>query len=117
MKALLLFALAVSAAGADPAVSGKWQVHQSIVGNESDMICNFTQTAGELSGSCDVRDFSVKISGKVDNKKVSWTYKSEYNGSPLTVNYTGTLESSKITGTVSVPEYSVDGEFTATQSK
>ena len=117
MKALLLFALAVSAAAADPAVSGKWQVHQSIVGNESDMVCNFTQTGGELSGSCEVRAVSLKISGKVEDKKVSWTYKSEYNGSPLTVNYAGTLDAAKITGTVSVPEYSVDGEFVATQSK
>jgi hypothetical protein len=34
------------------------------------------------------------------------------------VNYEGKLESeTKITGTVNVPEFSVDGDFTAIQSK
>lgn len=44
-------------------------------------------------------------------------YKSEYNGSPLTVKYDGALQSNKITGTVNVEEYGVDGDFTATLSK
>jgi hypothetical protein len=44
--------------------------------------------------------------------------KSEYNGSPLTVNHEGMLRAdNKLTGTASVPEYSVEGEFTATQAK
>jgi hypothetical protein len=60
----------------------------------------------------------VNISGKVDEKKITWMYKSEYNGSPITVNYKGTLDSTtKITGTVNVEEYGAEGEFTATQSK
>ena len=57
-------------------------------------------------------------SGKVDGKAVAFTFKSEYNGAPLTVEYKGTLESaSKIVGTVNVVEYGVGGEFTATQAK
>jgi hypothetical protein len=117
MKALFLFALAVCATAADPVLNGSWQVHQNISGNERDLVCKFSQSGGDLSGSCDFGSGAVPISGKVEDKKVSWSYKSEYNGSPLHVQYSGTLESDKITGTVTVPEYSADGPFTATPAK
>ena len=58
------------------------------------------------------------ISGKVDNQKVNWTYKSEYNGSPITLSYAGSVDSNnKMRGTVTVEEYSVEGDFTAVQSR
>jgi len=124
MKALVLFALAASAAvvsvaaADEPGLSGTWQVHQNIVGNESDSSCKFTQTGDDLAGTCDGAMGNVKISGKVSEKKVSWTIQTEYNGSPLTLKYFGTLASAtKMTGTVSVDPYGVDGEFTATSAK
>lgn len=123
MKTLLLSCLLASvaalASAADlPSLSGKWQVHNSVSGNESDQTCTFTQKDSDLTGSCSSDNGPVTISGKVNGKKVTWTYKSEYNGSPLTVAYEGTIESpTKITGSINVPEYSADGDFTATQSK
>jgi hypothetical protein len=55
----------------------------------------------------------------VDGTKVNWSFDSEYNGTPLTMNYTGTLDpaTSKIAGTVSVDPFGVDGDFTATSVK
>lgn len=122
MKTLVLSLLALSllslpAAAADGSVNGAWHVHSSIVGNESDQDCAFTQTGRDLTGSCVGQQGKVQITGKVEDNKVSWSFQSEYNGTPLTVNYSGTLASGKITGTVSVPEFSVDGEFSATPSK
>ena len=124
MKALVLFALAASAAvvgvaaAEEPALSGTWQIHQSIVGNDSDSSCTFTQTGDDLAGTCEGAMGTVKISGKVSEKKVNWTIQTEYNGSPLTLKYNGTLASAtKMTGTVSVDPYGVDGEFTATSAK
>jgi hypothetical protein len=115
---LFLAAAAFTAAADDGALNGKWQLHQSIAGNDSDQACTFTQNGNVLSGTCNSAEVgTVKINGKVDDKKVSWMYKSEYNGSPLTMKYDGALESNKITGTVSVEEYGVDGDFTATLSK
>lgn len=123
MKTLLLscvlasMAALVSAAG-NPLLDGKWQVHNSIEGNESDQACTFTQKDSNLTGSCTSDNGPVNVTGKVDGKKVTWSYKSEYQGTPLTVNYQGTLDSTnKITGSVNVPEFSADGDFTATQSK
>ena len=123
MKTVLRYALAISmaalpVAAAEDTLTGKWQVHQNIAGNESDQTCAFTQTGGELTGSCDsTQGGKVQVTGKVEAKKISWSFKTEYNGTPLTVKYTGTLDSGKIAGTVEVPEFSVDGDFTATQSK
>ncbi len=121
MKALLLtFALASAAslamAADSPSVSGTWQLHQSIADNESDSSCTFTQNNQDLTGSCHSDNGSGNITGKVDGKKITWVYKSEYNGGPITVTYHGTLAADKITGTVDVAEYSVDGDFTATKS-
>ena len=115
---LLGFATPVAVAADQPTLTGKWHVHNSIAGNESDMACTFTQKGPELTGTCESEQSGkVDISGKVDGTKVTWSFKTVYEGSPLTVNYDGTQEPGKISGTVAVPEYSVDGDFTATQDK
>ncbi len=122
MKTLLSFLLlsaATAALAADnPGITGKWQIHNDIAGNESEMACSLTQKDSDLTGSCTSEQGAVNITGKVDGKKVSWTYKSEYNGGPITLTYSGTVQSAeKITGSVNVEEYSAEGEFTATQTK
>jgi hypothetical protein len=120
LKTVLLFisAVALAAAADNASVAGKWHVHTSIAGNDSDSDCTFVQKDADLTGTCTSDQGSVNITGKVDGKKVTWSFKSEYNGSPLTVNHDGTLTAdNKITGTATVPEFSVDGDFTATQAK
>ena len=99
-------------------VAGKWQVHSSIAGNDSDSTCTFTQNGAQLTGTCTSHAGTVNITGKVDGKKVAWSYKSDHQGTKLTVRYEGTLNAdNKITGTATVPEFSVDGDFTAAQAK
>ena len=116
-RPLLVLSLSAAAFAADP-LAGKWSVHSNIAGSESDQSCTWTQKDADLSGTCTSDRGTVNISGKVDGTKVTWSYKSEYNGTPLTVNYEGTLGAeTKITGTVTVPEFSADGNFTATQTK
>jgi hypothetical protein len=120
----LLFPLLVVLAGSlvlladDASLTGKWQVHSSVAGNDNDQNCTFTQTDNSLSGSCVNADkTTVEITGKVEGKKISWAYKSDYNGTALTVKFEGTIDSGKISGTVDVPEFSVGGDFTATAAK
>lgn len=109
--------MSVFVAGA-ASLTGKWQVHLSIGGTEIDQKCDFTQKGDDLSGTCVSDRGTVNIAGKVNGNKATWSYKSEYEGSPITANYEGTVGSgNKITGTVNVPEYSADGDFTATQAK
>jgi hypothetical protein len=118
--ALLGFAVMTAFAADNTSLSGKWKIHSSIVGNESDSECTLTQSNNELTGTCKTAEGKdAKATGKVDGTKVNWSFDSEYNGTPLTMNYTGTLDpaTSKIAGTVSVDPFGVDGDFTATSVK
>ncbi len=117
---LLLFSATVlaQAPASDAGLSGKWKIHQSIAGNDSDSECTFTQKDNDLSGTQEpIRATLRNLPGRSMWKKVSLSYKSEYNGSPLTMNYSGTLDSGKITGDVEVDPFNVTGDFTATQAK
>jgi hypothetical protein len=100
-------------------ISGKWNIHSNIAGNESDSVCTLTQKDSDLTGTCKTDTGEGNATGKVDGTKVTWSYDTEYNGSPLTVKYSGTFDSAanKIAGTVSVEQFGVDGDFTATLSK
>lgn len=113
----LLFASSAFAAGAS-GLTGQWTVHNSIAGNESDQECKFVQAEDKLTGSCKTADKEVQITGSLDGKKLTWKYESDYNGSPLTLIYTATLdESEKISGSVEVQPFGVTGDFTATPLK
>jgi hypothetical protein len=123
MRALLVSALLTSStlmsmAADSTSLTGKWKLHQSVAGNDSDSECTFTQKDNDLTGSCTADSGTGKITGKVDGSKVSWSYQSEYNGAPLTVKYEGKVDSAgKIAGSVSVEQFSVDGDFTAAPVK
>jgi hypothetical protein len=117
--AFALLSAAPLALAADPLpITGDWNVHASVVGNESDSKCTFAQKGAELTGTCtNLEGNKLEITGKVEGTKVAWSFKTEYNGTPLTVNHEGTLDAGKITGTINVPEFSVSGEFSATPAK
>jgi hypothetical protein len=90
----------------------------SVGGTENDSVCTFVQKDDALTGSCTSDQGKVEITGTVDGKKVAWSYKSEYQGTPLTVKFDGTVDAAmKMSGSVDVPEFSAGGDFTATQSK
>ena len=115
---LVALGAALAFAADAPSITGKWQVHNSISGNESDQVCTFSQKDAAISGSCTSERGTVEVTGKVDGNKITWSYKSEYEGTPLTVNYQGVIDAAaKISGSVSVPEFSADGDFTATPAK
>ena len=117
--AVFVASLAAAAAAADTAsLSGNWQIHNSISGNESDQTCAFNQKDKDLTGSCKTEIGTVNITGKVEGKNVTWVFKTEYNGGPITLTYKGTVDApDKFNGTVNVEEFSVEGDFTATRSK
>lgn len=122
MKKLLVFsALLISStafAAGTPNLTGQWAVHNSIAGNESDQDCKFVQTDNKLTGSCKDTEKEVQVTGSIDKNKVTWTYQSDYKGTPLTLTYTGTLDdSSKIAGSVEVSPFGVTGDFTAVPSR
>ncbi len=116
---IFLVSVAVSAQAVDTnAMSGKWKVHTEISGTEQDQDCTFTQKDTDLTGSCTSDKGAVNITGKIDDKKVTWSYDSDYEGTPLTVKFSGTRNSeTKIVGTATVDAFGVEGDFTAAQSQ
>jgi hypothetical protein len=116
---LFVASAAIATAAADTAtLEGKWSIHASVGGSDSEALCTFTQKETVLTGNCADNAGTFELNGKVDDKKVTWSYKTLYNGSPLLVEYEGTWDpTGKMSGTVNVPDYAVSGEFSATQSK
>src|SRR5579863_401330 len=109
----LLTASALLEAQTTASVTGKWKVHTVMV-QESDSTCTFTQKDTELTGTCEGDNGKNDITGKVEGNKVTWSFKTDYNGSPLTVSYEGKLDSdAKMTGATHVAEMGLDGDFTA----
>jgi hypothetical protein len=116
--AVVIFASSAFAAG-PPSLTGQWTVHNSIAGNENDHSCTFVQTDNKITGTCkSAEGKDLPVTGSVDGNKVTWQYNTEYNGSPLTLVYTATLDDSgKIAGSVEVQPFNVSGDFTAAPSK
>lgn len=111
--------LATAAFAADaPSLTGTWKIHNVIVGNESFQECTFTQADKTLSGTCKSDNGDIKIAGTVDGKNATWKYESDYNGTPITLTYTGTLDDSgKLSGTVDVAPFNASGDFDAVPVK
>jgi hypothetical protein len=97
-------------------VSGKWKVSANIAGTASELTCTFAQKEAELSGTCAGDQAQLAVTGKVDNKTVTWQFNTMWEGQTLTVIYSGTIEADKISGGVDVQPLGVAGEFTATKA-
>jgi len=119
LLAALPFGLTTKPAlAAAPAMSGKWTVHRSIGGNDSDWECTFTQTEKELTGTCETDKDPSKVTGTIDGSKVTWKYDVDYNGSLVTLVYSATVDDpAKISGSVEAQPFGVTGHFTAVPSK
>lgn len=102
-----------------PSLDGKWNMHLNVAGNESDAMCMFSEKDDALTGSCITDGVEHPLTGNRDGKVFKWSYKSEYQGSPLTVKYRGTLDAAatKLKGTIVIDEFGVDGDFTGEFSK
>jgi hypothetical protein len=114
--AMLLASSVVSAA--ENPLTGEWLVRNDIAGNVSEMSCSFTQKGEELTGACVSEQGTIEIAGKVVDTSVSWVFKSTYNGGPITLSYKGSLGTDgQLAGGVTVEEFNVTGDFTATAVK
>ncbi|HXA49675.1 MAG TPA: hypothetical protein VNV86_05205 [Candidatus Acidoferrum sp.] len=105
--AFFLFAAAgLATAAGETSLSGKWQIERNAGGNQSRQDCTITQKDNDLTGSCSSDRGPVEIKGKVDGKNVTFTYKGDSAGGPVTVVYKGTIDSAdKMSGTVTAVEF------------
>jgi hypothetical protein len=119
LSILLASTSALAASADNVSLSGKWKIHSNVEGNESDAQCTFTQKDNDLGGSCVTDNGEKPLAGKVEGQRITWSYDSEYDGTPLTVKFSGTMDSAaaKLSGSVSVEPFGVDGDFTGVPSK
>jgi hypothetical protein len=71
----------------------------------------------KVTGACvDDQNKSHPLTGIVKDKSISWNYASEYEGTPIVITWTGALDTTgaKMSGTIAVDPFGVDGDFTAT---
>ncbi len=109
---------AILATAADTKLTGEWQIQRNAGGRESTQTCTFTQTEGDLGGTCSGPSGPVKLTGKINGKKVTWTFQTDSEGGAVTVIYNGAVDSENtMSGSITAVEFSVEGEFKATRSK
>ncbi|HBY62933.1 MAG TPA: hypothetical protein DEH78_24180 [Solibacterales bacterium] len=115
LRAVAVLPLALFAAGAaePPSFAGAWKIHSSISGNESDIECTLAQKDQEISGSCKSDRGPLAVTGKANGAKLSFQFKTMYDGNELTIVYSGESPSpGKISGNVDVQPLGVSGTFT-----
>jgi len=108
IKRAILFLLTSSflfaQAQGNPSLSGKWRIHLSIPGHDSDFYCTFTQNDQVLGGNCATEAGNAAVSGKFDGRNVFWAYTVKVSGQSITSNYSGNLDASgKVSGKLSLP--------------
>lgn len=114
---LALGALWVSAAG--PAVTGTWTLETNVQGNTGTSTCTLKQEAEKITGSCTApNNTQSDVTGEVADTKVTFRYNIDWEGNPLTLVFTATLDTeTTMKGTVDVQPMNVPGDFTGTKAK
>lgn len=97
---------------------GTWKIVGDVQGVPVNLTCTLVQSETKVDGSC-VDDQSKShplVAGELKDQTVSWSFNSEYEGTPITVSLAGTLDATgaKMAGTIAVDPMQVDGQFSAT---
>jgi hypothetical protein len=117
-KVICLFVLICLPALADD-VSGVWKVNGTVADTPVGATCTLKETGTAISGNCkvssgEIADQTLDTKGEIKDKKVTWTYQIEYDGTLYTLTYAGTLDSAtSIKGSIAVDPSDSKGDFTA----
>jgi hypothetical protein len=117
LAAVLLLSVRAFAAGhaaATPAdISGTWTTQTEVQGIAVNETCVIAETAdGVLSGTCDTSGGKFPISGKVTDKRVTFTHPAMYQAQDMTVSFFGTLdEPTSISGSIDMQPINAGGAF------
>ena len=116
MKRILpLLILSTTTLLAQTTVPGAWTISGDVQGYPINETCTFAQAGDKVTGSCvdsdsKTRDTTVTI----DGQKVVFVHDGEYEGKPLTLTYTGTLDDKgQLSGDIAVKPLGYSGTFTA----
>ena len=116
---LLMLALvsALNTAPAADSIPGTWEITGDVVGNPVKATCVIKQAGTALTGNCSSPGANVAfpLTGEAKDGKIRFQYEIDYQGQPLTIVYSGALESATLLkGTIEVKPMGATGTFTAT---
>lgn len=103
-----------AAVAPDLDVSGTWSLSGDVQGTAVNETCRLVQTDVVLSGQCDTSTGKYDVKGKLDGRTATFTHGGNYQGSDLTITYTGKVaQDGTMTGTMDVDPFNVTGSFSA----
>jgi hypothetical protein len=118
MKRLLAVAAVLSGsisafAAAPENIAGTWTTQTEVQGIAVNETCVIAESAdGVLSGTCDTSGGKFDLTGKVTDKKVTFTHPSFYQQQDGTVSFFGTVdEPTSITGSIDMQPLNAGGSF------
>lgn len=97
-------------------VTGTWKIDGDVQGTPVKLTCVLTQTEEKLAGTCigaEEDETERTLTGDATAKGVTWHFNAEYQGQPITVSLTATLnaDGNKLTGTIAVAPFDAGGAF------
>jgi uncharacterized protein (DUF2147 family) len=115
MLLALTLVASLHAASVD-SIAGKWQLKGDVVGNPINTTCEIAQSGTKITGVCSSMEQGgpdQPITGEVKGDSVTFSHGGEYQGTALTIIYSGKLSSHKLEGTINVKPFDAAGTFTA----
>ncbi len=105
---------ALAAAPDDVDVTGNWTLSGEVSGVTVNETCTLAQKATVLTGSCKTDTGNYDTTGKLDGKTATFKHGGTYQGTDLTITYTGKLNADgSMSGTMDVDPFNVTGSFNA----
>jgi hypothetical protein len=119
MKRILpLLFISSTALFAQPAIPGSWTISGDVQGYAINEVCTFTQATDKITGSCVSEGKTYETTVTVDGSKVIFVHAGEYEGTALTLTYTGTYsDKGDLSGVIDVKPLGYDGTFTAKKAE
>jgi len=98
--------------------TGTWAVVGDVQGVPVILTCSLVEADMKLTGTCtDEMKRPHGLAGTKKDNTVSWSFATDYEGSPITVTMVGVLDEAgvKMAGVIGVDPMGVDGTFSATR--
>jgi hypothetical protein len=112
VTAVLSFSMTAFAAAPEN-IAGTWTTQTEVQGIAVNETCVIAETPdGILSGTCDTSGGVFKLTGKVTEKRVTFTHPAFYQAQDGTVSFFGTLdEPTSISGSIDMQPINAGGSF------
>jgi hypothetical protein len=104
---------AAPAAAGGAGLPGTWTIEASLAGNAISQDCTFAVDGAKVAGKCSSQLGDAEVTGDVDGNNVKFQYNVSVGGNDLQFVYAGTMDGTKMKGTMTV--FGMSADFTGTK--